>query len=161
MIEIQNNKPKSKCAKHVGNPPNTNQIIFIIKDKQPMFPADSLTVEPNGHKHKSPSFIVCTPKGIPMIVIIRAMEPAKYPMAHSRPPNINHIKFPKFHTQIIFLNLCLLYISNTNIDNSIQIQLLSLAFLIEINRQHGTLHAYRPIYQRITSTKKHFTSPYC
>lgn len=95
IIEIQSNNPKSKCATHVGNPPNTNQMIFMGMDKQPMLLADSLTVDPNGHRHKSPSFIVCTPKGIPMIVIIKAMEPAKYPMAHSRPPKINHIKFPK------------------------------------------------------------------
>lgn len=52
------------------------------------------TVDPNGHRHKSPIFTVCNATGIPMMVHAITKLAVKYPMAASRPPKIHHKMLP-------------------------------------------------------------------
>ena len=94
IIVMHNRIPKSRCATHVANPPNIHQIMFIGRLMQPMSLELSLTLAPNGQRHNSPSFIVCIPNGMPIMVTINAKEPAKYPMAHSSPPKMSQSKLP-------------------------------------------------------------------
>lgn len=53
-----------------------------------------LLVIPMGHKARMPSFKVCIPKGIPIIVIIRTKLATKYSMAIIKPPKINQRMLP-------------------------------------------------------------------
>jgi hypothetical protein len=59
----------------------------------PEFPV-SVTLLPKGHNASLASFNVCSPKGIPMIVIIRIRLDIAYSMAVMIPPNKSQIMLP-------------------------------------------------------------------
>ena len=86
---------KSTCDKHIQIPPNINQITFIMVDKQPEEPFLNVVSFPNGHNARIPSFKVCKPNGIPIMVIIRTKLAAKYSMAIKIPPKRSQRMFPK------------------------------------------------------------------
>jgi hypothetical protein len=76
-------------------PPKRIQIIFIIVERQPVVDWRCTVVLPKGHNANMPSFRVCMPKGIPMIVIIKSKLATIYSMATTIPPKISQIKLPK------------------------------------------------------------------
>ena len=75
-------------------PPTKSQSTFIKRFRQPACVSFCLTSEPNGHRASMPSFMLCNPNGMPMIVIISASPPIRYSMAISIPPKITQIMFP-------------------------------------------------------------------
>lgn len=94
-IVIQKNIPHSKWVKAIQKPPTKNHIIFITRLRHPDEDSSSVIVFPNGHKANIPNLIHWIPKGIPIIVIIKARPANKYSTAIINPPNRNQIILPK------------------------------------------------------------------
>ncbi len=89
-----NKKPNNKCSKAVYNPPENNQIILKMTDKQPVLLLSLTTLLPNGINTIKPILKHCKPKGIPIMVQHKIKPPKKYPKADIKPPNISQIILP-------------------------------------------------------------------
>lgn len=100
IIVMQSKIPKAKCVRQIHIPPTNIQMTFIIRFRHPPEFPESITLFPIGHKASKPNFNVCSPKGIPMIVIIITRLEIKYSTAVTIPPKINQIIFPKIFIQL-------------------------------------------------------------
>ena len=61
---------------------------------QPEGSSTLTTSLPKGHIANKPSFIVCIPNGIPIMLIKRTKLAAKYSIAMARPPKMSQTRFP-------------------------------------------------------------------
>lgn len=86
-------------------PPMNIQIMFISRDRQLFEVSDGVTFLPNGQSASIPIFKVCSPKGMPMMVIIRPTLDIKYSMAVAKPPKMSHRRL-----RIIFMICCCLVV---------------------------------------------------
>ena len=68
--------------------------------RQPGCGSLRLICDPKGHNASKPSFKLCNPNGMPMMVIISAKPLRRYSMAIRSPPKITQIMFP-----IVFIPL--------------------------------------------------------
>ena len=103
MMVMQKITPKSMCDRNIHIPPIKNQMTFIKKDRQPLLCGISTTLLPNGHSANTPSFKVCNPKGIPIIVMNSPTLEMKYSMAMNSPPKTTQIIFPKIFMFIVLI----------------------------------------------------------
>lgn len=94
IIVMHKSNPKNRCVSAIQRPPIKNQIIFIVIDKQPPALSLSLIVVPNGHNITTANFNVCSPKGIPIMVINNPMLLTTYSMHVAKPPNSSQMMFP-------------------------------------------------------------------
>lgn len=115
IIVMHQSNPNTMWVKAIQIPPTRIQIIFINKYKQPEDRVPCLLVLPKGQRAIIPSFIVCTPNGMPTIVMIRNKLAAKYSIAIIKPPNINQRMFPSIFMLIKINDNCgeaMLYVHN-------------------------------------------------
>ena len=66
-----------------------------MTERQPLLLGISTTLLPKGHRASTPSFKVCKPNGMPMMVINSPTLETKYSMAMNNPPKTTQIIFPK------------------------------------------------------------------
>ena len=111
---MQNNKPKNKWVKAIQKPPQTNQRMFIIVDKQPVLDEVSVIFTPNGAKPTIANLKHWIPKGIPTMVRQRIKPPRMYSKKIKMPPKMTQIMLPKKF--ILFLGLRLSLIANVTIS---------------------------------------------
>lgn len=88
MIVILNTTPQKRCVKAMANLPRNHQITFMMPAKQPDGKLVLPIRVPNGHRATCASLMVCTPKGMPMMVIIRTKLERIYSIEIISPPNI-------------------------------------------------------------------------
>lgn len=79
------------CVSAIGIPPTIHHITFISRLRHPLEVGDFVTAVPNGVKATTASFIVCSPNGMPTIVIIIVTLDNTYSTAITQPPNTIHI----------------------------------------------------------------------
>ena len=75
-------------------PPTKNHRTFMNMFRQPGWGSLRVMWDPKGHRARMPSFMLCRPKGMPMMVIMRVSPPRKYSMAISRPPKRTQMMLP-------------------------------------------------------------------
>jgi hypothetical protein len=75
-------------------PKNTIQITLKSVLKHPPGWGDGTTLKLKGNKAKSPIFMDCKPKGMPMMVIISSNPATKYSSAITRPPKSSQMMLP-------------------------------------------------------------------
>ena len=112
MMVIQRMKPQKACVRHIQIPAMKNQKMFMKVLRQPGCDCIHSTFVPNGHKARMPSFILCRPKGIPIIVIIRINPATKYSSAMFKPPKMSQMMFPNSFIILNFKSLQLLDVWN-------------------------------------------------
>ena len=57
------------CVSHIQMPPTKNHSTFMKMLRQPGCDSRHFTFVPNGQMASIPSFMLCKPKGMPMMVI--------------------------------------------------------------------------------------------
>ncbi len=93
--DAEDHPEKGDGIRNIHIPPIKNQMTFMRKERQPLLCGRSTTWLPKGQRASTPSFRVCIPKGIPMIVINKPMLDTKYSSATKKPPNRTQIIFPR------------------------------------------------------------------
>ena len=83
-------------------PPTKNHSTFMNMLRQPGCDGFHFTFVPNGQMASIPSFMLCKPKGIPMMVIIKIRPAMKYSRAMCSPPKIIQMIFPNVFILISF-----------------------------------------------------------
>ena len=79
---------------HIQMPPTKNHSTFMKMLRQPGCDSRHFTFVPNGQMASIPSFRLCKPNGMPMMVIISITPAMKYSKAICRPPNTIQMMFP-------------------------------------------------------------------
>lgn len=120
---MQNTTPHNRCVKAIGTHPTNHHITFMIPARQPDGHVPSVIFVPKGHRATFASLSVCSPNGIPMMVIIMAILDIRYSMAIITPPNTNQIML----SNIFISNFLFLYITS---QSNIMAKIISL-FLSE------------------------------
>ena len=82
-------------------PPTKNHSTFMNMLRQPGCDGFHFTFVPNGQMASIPSFMLCMPKGIPMMVIIKIRPAMKYSRAMCNPPKIIQMMFPNVFIDLI------------------------------------------------------------
>ena len=82
--------------------PTKNHSTFMNMLRHPGCDDFHFTYVPNGHMVSIPNFMLCKPKGIPMMVIISISPAMKYSKAMCRPPNMIQMMFPNVFILISF-----------------------------------------------------------
>ena len=91
---MQKTMPKAMWVRHIQTPPTMNHNMFMKRFRHPVCELVSWILEPNGQSASSPIFMLCQPKGMPMMVSIMMMPAKKYSTAISWPPKMTQIMFP-------------------------------------------------------------------
>ena len=86
-------------------PPTKNHSTFMKMLRQPGCDGFHFTFVPNGQMASIPSFRLCKPKGMPMMVIISISPAMKYSMAVCSPPKINQMMLPNIFMFVLFQSL--------------------------------------------------------
>ena len=86
---------------HIQMPPTKNHRTFMKMLRQPGCDGFHFTFVPNGQMASIPSFRLCKPKGMPMMVIISISPAMKYSKAMCKPPNMTQMMFPKVFIDLI------------------------------------------------------------
>ncbi len=86
---------------HIQMPPTKNHSTFMKMLRQPGCDSRHFTFVPNGQMASIPSFRLCKPKGMPMMVIISISPAMKYSKAMCRPPNTIQMMFPNVFIDLI------------------------------------------------------------
>ena len=89
------------CVSHIQMPPTKNHSTFMKMLRQPGCDGFHFTFVPNGQMASIPSFRLCKPKGMPMMVIINISPAMKYSKAMCKPPNMTQMMFPKVFIDLI------------------------------------------------------------
>ena len=89
------------CVSHIQMPPTKNHSTFMKMLRQPGCDFRHFTFVPNGQMASIPSFRLCKPKGMPMMVIISISPAMKYSKAMCRPPNMIQMMFPNVFIDLI------------------------------------------------------------
>lgn len=93
IMVTKSTTPKARCDTHIQNPPSIIHNIFINTLRHPPVLGVVITSFPKGNSARNANLKVCTPKGMPiMVIIIRILE-TMYPMQVTMPPNISHKRF--------------------------------------------------------------------
>lgn len=96
MIVMQNSRPKIKWVRQIQMPPKSIQITFIIIERQPLLELPlSVIFVPKGQSATLASLSVCSPKGMPMMVMIRSKLATRYSSATKSPPKTSQIILPR------------------------------------------------------------------
>ena len=93
-IVMQNRIPKKRCVSAIQRPPNINQIIFIMVDKQPVLEEVSVILTPKGARPTKANLKHCSPNGIPTMVRQRIRPPIIYSKKMNIPPKMIQIMLP-------------------------------------------------------------------
>ena len=91
---MQKTMPKAMWVRHIQMPPTKNHNMFMNRFRHPVCELVSWIFEPNGQSASSPIFMLCQPKGMPIMVSIINIPAIKYSTAISRPPKMTQIMFP-------------------------------------------------------------------
>ena len=91
---IESKMPKNKWVKAIQKPAKIIQIMFNRNETTGMLFPVGCTVRPKGARWAMPSFMACSPHGIPIMVKHSTIPPQMYPMQVSNPPKIIQIKLP-------------------------------------------------------------------
>jgi hypothetical protein len=83
-------------------PPTKIHKIFIAKERQPSDFSLTTVFFPKGNRESRASLNVCTPKGIPMIVMQSIRLDIAYSMATKIPPKINQRMLPSAFIVLVF-----------------------------------------------------------
>ena len=86
---------------HIQMPPTKNHRTFMKMFRQPGCDSRHFTFVPNGQMASIPSFRLCKPKGMPMMVIISISPAMKYSKAMCKPPNMTQMMFPNVFIDLI------------------------------------------------------------
>lgn len=106
MTVMQSRHPIVTCSIASGIPDTSSHIMFTRRETVP--PPYS-TSFPNGKKERLANLKHCTPTGTPTIVIHQRI-PAKIQLTPlTKPPKINHNKFPKHPIFLSFLSSTFLF----------------------------------------------------
>ena len=84
-------------------PPTKNHSTFMNMLRQPDCDGFHFTFVPNGQMASIPSFMLCKPKGIPMMVIISTSPAMKYSRAMCSPPKIIQMIHLEYGFQTTFV----------------------------------------------------------
>ena len=95
MMVMQNTMPKRMWVSQIQMPPMKNQSTFINMFRHPGCGSLRLICEPKGQMANKPSFMLCNPNGMPMMVIISAKPLRKYSggnleSAKDNPDNVSY-----------------------------------------------------------------------
>lgn len=102
IIVIHNKAPNSRCDRQIHTPPIKNQIMFMIKVRQPGSASGLGTTSfPKGHNTNVASFRVCNPNGMPIIVTIKPILDTMYSTHVTSPPQSSQIIFPNVFIKIL------------------------------------------------------------
>ena len=82
--------------------PTKNHSTFMDMLRHPGCDGFHFTYVPNGHMVSIPNFMLCKPKGIPMMVIISTSPAIKYSRVMCNPPKIIQMMFPNVFILISF-----------------------------------------------------------
>lgn len=102
MTVMQSTVPNARWERLIQMPPNRIHKMFMMRLRQAPDCGAVRTSLPNGHKANRLSFSVCSPKGMPMMVIIIPKLHATYSTAVKMPPKSNH---KIFITKFMFLTV--------------------------------------------------------
>ena len=89
-------------VRQIQMPPTKNHSTFMNVLRQLGCDGFRFTLEPNGQMASTPSFMLCKPNGMPMMVIIRTSPAMKYSMAVCSPPKISQMMFPNIFIVLQF-----------------------------------------------------------
>lgn len=92
---VRHNKiPKNKCVNAIQKPPQNNQRIFIMVDRQPVLEEVSVILTPKGARPTKANLIHWRPKGIPIMVRHKIKPPIRYSKKIKIPPKTIQIILP-------------------------------------------------------------------
>lgn len=90
MMVTEKIMPQTRCVRAIGIPPTNHHITFIMPARQPDGQPELTMFVPKGHIATAASFMVCSPNGMPMMVIIISILEMAYSIAIISPPNTTH-----------------------------------------------------------------------
>ena len=94
IMVIAKMQARIRCTTAISHHPQRIQSTEKPIDRQPAL-SFAVTSLPKGASARTPIFISCTPKGMPIIVMHISSPATKYIRATRKPPKINHRIFPR------------------------------------------------------------------
>jgi hypothetical protein len=101
---MENRIPKNKWERLIQIPPIKIQMILNNITRQPEELLPERTSDPKGHKASMASFNVCSPNGIPIMVIIRSTLDMRYSIEMMMPPKTSQIILPRIFMVLVLMN---------------------------------------------------------